>query len=689
MAIKWDQEKMTSGSDEIDNEHKEWIQRFNQFDHALVHKQGTEEISNTLQYFLAYTTNHFPIEEAMMDQYNCPAAAINRAEHSKFREKLQVMSSWIRSEGASLVEVIELKSELEDWLINHICQIDTQLRPIIQYINTQPKTPLLESHEDLPIETDQHKFAEAIIMGSPDVIVVVNEQGQIVFTSPGCRDITGYESKELLGKSIEILIPAQFARHSEMREHYQKNPIVKAMSSRPVLSLLHKSGVQIPVDISLGPMPPITGYGRLVQAVIRNAMPRWNTRHDLVIQSIAMNAAANGIVITDTQGVIQWVNPAVTRMTGYTQNELVGSHTRIFKSGKHDKAFYQNLWQTVLSGKSWSGEFINRRKDGTHYHEEQHIAPVHDEQGEIVRLIAIKQDITARRQAEARLQEVNQELQGQLVEIERLASLLQEANQKLEIKVQERTTALVLSNQALEKANQQLKELDHLKSAFIGVISHELRTPLARTIFSLQLIEGQFSSAMSNEHLQLFNELTENVQNASEMINNLVNYADFVRKQGMLKLKDVNPAEVINVALLTLRRSARIKKIEFKINIETPLIVQADEERLIDAIHELADNAVKYTSEGGTISIRAWLECNKFNISVQDTGMGVPPEKLPNLWESFYQMADPLRRGVEGLGLGLALVKYIVEAHNGQVWAESQVGIGSTFGFSIPAPVQG
>lgn len=108
------------------------------------------------------------------------------------------------------------------------------------------------------------------------------------------------------------------------------------------------------------------------------------------------------------------------------------------------------------------------------------------------------------------------------------------------------------------------------------------------------------------------------------MINNLVNYADFVRKQGILEVKDVNPAEVINVALLTLRRSARIKKIEFKINIETPLIVQADEERLIDAIHELADNAVKYTSEGGTISIRAWLECNKFNISVQDTGIGSP-----------------------------------------------------------------
>jgi PAS domain S-box-containing protein len=105
--------------------------------------------------------------------------------------------------------------------------------------------------------------------------------------------------------------------------------------------------------------------------------------------------AADGIVITDSNGIIQHVNPAFTAMTGYTSEEAVGQHTRILKSGRHSEAYYHEMWNTIRSGQVWHGDVINRRKDGTFYSEEMRIAPVQDANGETVSYIAIKQNIPA------------------------------------------------------------------------------------------------------------------------------------------------------------------------------------------------------------------------------------------------------------------------------------------------------
>jgi len=118
------------------------------------------------------------------------------------------------------------------------------------------------------------------------------------------------------------------------------------------------------------------------------------------LQSTALEAAANGIVITDREGHILWVNPAFTRLTGYDVSEVVGKNPRVLKSGRHDKAFYRDLWDTVLSGQVWRGEMVNKRKDGRLYTEEMTITPVRNAAGEIAQFIAIKQDITEWKLAE-------------------------------------------------------------------------------------------------------------------------------------------------------------------------------------------------------------------------------------------------------------------------------------------------
>lgn len=267
---------------------------------------------------------------------------------------------------------------------------------------------------------------EAIVRSSPDVIVVVDDGGRIAFVSERCRALLGFMPEELLGQPVEVLVPDGHRHHAEMRTAYQANPAAKQMGRRPVLTARHKSGAPIPVEIALSPLPSVPGYGPLVQAVIRDAMPHWLVQREKLLQSVAMDAAANGIVITDARGVIEWVNPAVTRITGYSSGEMVGQHTRLLKSGEHDDDFYKELWQTVCDGRTWFGEIANRHKNGTVYYEEQHIAPVRGEGGSITHFIAIKQDVTARRTAEAKLSAANEQLQARLREVEALQRQLRE-----------------------------------------------------------------------------------------------------------------------------------------------------------------------------------------------------------------------------------------------------------------------
>ena len=138
---------------------------------------------------------------------------------------------------------------------------------------------------------------------------------------------------------------------------------------------------------------------------------RKGVERQLRIRSTAMGAAANGIVITDPQGTVEWTNPALAHISGYEAHELIGQNMRIFKSGQHAGNYYSNMWETILLGEVWRGETVNCRKDGTLYTEEQTITPVRGDQGQITHFIAIKQDITERKQAEEKLEQQNAELQ--------------------------------------------------------------------------------------------------------------------------------------------------------------------------------------------------------------------------------------------------------------------------------------
>jgi signal transduction histidine kinase len=238
---------------------------------------------------------------------------------------------------------------------------------------------------------------------------------------------------------------------------------------------------------------------------------------------------------------------------------------------------------------------------------------------------------------------------------------------------------------ALDQANRQLQELDKLKSAFIGVITHELRTPFANIAFSLEVLERHGQKHLPPELGEQLGQLADGIKAARTMVDNLVTFATFLSKQGELRLAQMDFGQVTQDSLLPLKPLAESKGVTLHMEIPENLPqLSGDRERLGDAVYHLVHNAIKFTGAGGDVWVRCQAGDDTIRFEVQDTGRGVPAGKLDTLWDGFTQMADPLRRGVEGLGLGLALVKYVVNAHGGQVLAESQEGVGSTFGFQIP-----
>ena len=363
----------------------------------------------------------------------------------------------------------------------------------------------------------------------------------------------------------------------------------------------------------------------------------------LRLQTKALEAAANAVVITDREGRVTWVNPAFTRLTGYAPAEVLGQTPRFLKSGEHDEAFYRSMWETLLSGQVWQGELINLRKDGTLYTEDQTITPMFNDRGEISHFISIKQDATERKQAE-----------------------------------QQRIRAL-----QLQAENEALARADRLKSEFLADMSHEFRTPLNSILgFSELLLEiCQNLTREQQEDLRL---IYQSAQNLLHLVNDALDLARIEAghvklERDVVSLKDTF-ARILDVFAPRLQQN----NLKGSAEVHPPeLAVFADSRRLEQILTNLVGNAVKFTGRGGvTLSARpaeAGVE-----ISVADTGVGIPAEELPHIFNKFYQVRKQTESATRGTGLGLAITRQLVELHGGRIWAQSTPGEGTTVSFVLP-----
>ncbi len=274
-----------------------------------------------------------------------------------------------------------------------------------------------------PLDDDGRLF-RTLFETASDGMLVTDDHGLVLFANAACERLLGYDPGGLVGLPVEALVPDRFQGHAAHRRRYAAEARPRAMGAGIALVARHHDGHDVPVDIAL---TPLERAGRpVVLAAIRDMRGSPYAGDTLRVQATALRSAANGVVITDRQGVITWVNPAACAITGYSAEDLVGQHTRILKSGEHAPEFYRELWRTVARGETWSGTIVNRRKDGSTYDEEQSIAPVVDESGALTHFIAIKQDVTERRRTEAALARAQADLAARVAEIEALNKILRD-----------------------------------------------------------------------------------------------------------------------------------------------------------------------------------------------------------------------------------------------------------------------
>ncbi|MBI5395842.1 MAG: GAF domain-containing protein, partial [Verrucomicrobia bacterium] len=253
--------------------------------------------------------------------------------------------------------------------------------------------------EEMVLETDPRfrRFTEVALAG-----VYIIEGEKFRYVNPGLARMFGYEPHEV----VDRLGPADLTHPADralVMESVRKRLAGEVDWLHYTFRGLCKDGRGIEVEC-LGRRTDYHGRPALMGTLL-NVTERKRDEERVRLQSAALDAAANGIVITDRDGQVIWVNPAFTTLTGYEPAETLGRNIRLLKSGQHDDEFFKQVWDTVLGGAVWHGEMVNRRKDGKFYTEEQTITPVSDSGGRITHFIAVKQDVTSRRHTEEELQQ--------------------------------------------------------------------------------------------------------------------------------------------------------------------------------------------------------------------------------------------------------------------------------------------
>ncbi|MBX3624018.1 MAG: PAS domain S-box protein [Rhizobacter sp.] len=400
--------------------------------------------------------------------------------------------------------------------------------------------------------------------------------------------------------------------------------------------------------------------------------------------SMAVEQCPIGITIRDTQGRIEYVNEAFTRITGYTRDVAVGLHDDLLQLGRTPAARGDELSAALARGETWRGEFANVRRDGEGYDEFVHAAPIRQADGQVTHYLCIGEDVTERKRMSAeldrhrhRLQELVNERTRQLKDLN--AALIQslDAVRQTELRLQDANAELVLSRDRAEAANR-------AKSVFLANMSHEIRTPMNAIIGMTYLLRRDATAPADVERLDKVSGAAEHLL---QVIDDILDLSKIEAGKLELESADFSLRAVLAASRSLVADRAEAKGLALEVEADgVPDGLRGDATRLKQALLNLLSNAVKFTEKGRVVLRVELLERRhdgvRLRFAVRDTGIGIPADKLDRLFAAFVQADPSTTRRFGGTGLGLAITQRLAARMGGEVGVTSEPGVGSEFWFT-------
>jgi len=515
-----------------------------------------------------------------------------------------------------------------------------QLNKVLVKVNKQLKTKNANLSKKISdVEKDKERY-NLLTKNISDVIWVFNfTKNRFTFISPSIYQALGYTVEEAMqfdfteiftkGSKIKIeeIIPARLKRFKSGITEVYKDELQEKCKDGTL------KWVEVLTSLRYDEEGDVEVHG-----VLRDISYHKQAETELTKLSTAVEQSPSVIAITDLDGYLEYVNPKFTELTGYTAKEAIGIRTSILRSGKQPDEVYKNLWETILSGKTWHGEFHNKKKNGDLFWESASISPIFDKHNNIVNYLKVATDITEQKIIEEELKT------------------------------------------ALEKA----QESDRLKSAFLANMSHEIRTPMHGIFGFVSLLDNP---DLDNEkRKQYINIIRKNGDRLLSTINDLIEVSKIRAGQMKIAKSDTLVDKQINDLYEFFKPEAMTKGLNLETR--TPenkdgLSIVTDATKLYSVLTNLIKNAIKYT-EKGKIIFGYKVAGEKIEFFVKDTGIGIPKERQRAVFNRFEQADIEDKKAREGSGLGLAIAKAYVKMLDGDIFLESTENKGTTFSFTIP-----
>ena len=341
--------------------------------------------------------------------------------------------------------------------------------------------------------------------------------------------------------------------------------------------------------------------------------------------SQVVDVSTDAVVITNAKGLIEYVNPTWQALNGYTAAEVLGKNPSLLQSSLTKKFVYEQLWQHLLDHSPFTTEqIVNKRKDGSLYAARISVFPVL-EKNTIVNFVGICQDISKR------------------------------------------------------------KAREHLKSEFVSLASHQLRTPITSIRWFIELLKKQAYKTLEKSEQEAVNVIEQSTLRMVALVDRLLNLSRIETGRLIVRSERISIRQFMTEITKELSPVLQRRKIAFQSSIEvTNTYIWSDPDLLHEIYANIITNAAKYTKGGGTITCSIKQEKNTIQWSISDTGIGIAPNDLPRIFERFFRANNAVIADPQGTGLGLYLVKMLVESLGGSIQLDSTIGVGTTVTFTLP-----